>query len=138
MNIHYHDDTPIPLIPRPLKFLDRYRSWLRLNGYAYQTEKHYIMWVAKFIRFHGMKHPETLGPDEISAFLSEKALQEHWSPSTQKTALNALANLYSKFLGVDLGTLTFQYAQPKQKLPVVMSHQEALSVIQKMEGTVTV
>jgi integron integrase len=134
MNIHYHDDTPIPLNQKPVKFLDRYRAWLRLNGYAYQTEKHYIMWVARFIRFHGMKHPETLGPEQISAFLSEKALQEHWSPSTQKTALNALANLYSKFLGVDIGTLTFQYASPKQKLPVVMSHQEAVTVIQKMEG----
>jgi integron integrase len=134
MNIHYHDDTPIPLIPKPLKFLDRYRNWLRLNGYAYPTEKHYLMWAAKFIRFHGMKHPEMMGGNEISEFLSEKALQEHWSPSTQKTALSALANLYSKFLGRDIGKLTFQYARPKQKLPVVMSHHEAVTVIQNMDS----
>ncbi|GJL80206.1 MAG: hypothetical protein NPINA01_31950 [Nitrospinaceae bacterium] len=47
MNIYRHDDTPIPLNSKPVKFLDRYRTWLRLNGYAWQTEKHYIMWVAK-------------------------------------------------------------------------------------------
>lgn len=134
MNIQYHDDTPIPLVPKPVKFLDQYRTWLRLNGYAYQTERHYIMWAGRFIRFHGMQHPEKLGPEQINEFLSEKALTEHWSPSTQKTALNALVNLYAKFLKIEIGALAFQYAKPKQKLPVVMSHQEAIAVIQRLEG----
>ena len=72
-----HDDIPVPLSNKPTKFLDRYRTWLRLNGYAYQTEKHYIMWAARFIRFHDMKHPESLSPEHISDFLSEKALKEN-------------------------------------------------------------
>jgi integron integrase len=133
MTFNFHNDTPIPLNNNPVKFLDRYRAWLRLNGYAYQTEKHYVMWVAKFIRFHNMQHPEHLGPDAISAYLSEKALKENWSPSTQKTALNALVNMYSRFLGIEIGSLTFKYARPKPKLPVVMSHQEAATVISHLK-----
>lgn len=134
MQTHFHDNIPIPLTNKPVKFLDQYRIWLRLNGYAYQTEKHYVMWAAKFIRFHNMQHPEKLGAEEISAYLSEKALKENWSPSTQKTALNALVNLYAKFMKIEVGPLAFQYARPKPKLPVVMSHGEAVSVILKLEG----
>ncbi len=128
------DDIPVPLKAHPVKFLDRYRAWLRLNGYAYQTEKHYIMWAAKFIRFHQMKHPETMGAEHISAFLSERALSENWSPSTQKTALNALVNLYAKFLGMELGQLSFSYATVKPKLPIIISHHEAVRIINQLTG----
>lgn len=134
MNHFYDDDIPVPLVPKPTRFLDRYRTWLRLNGYAYQTEKHYVMWAARFIRFHKMKRPEDMGADEICDFLSNRTLAENWSPSTQKTALNALVNLYSRFLHMEIGELTFQYASPKPKLPVVLSHHEACMVISNMSG----
>lgn len=127
------DDVPVPILNKPVKFLDRYRHWLRLNGYAYQTEKHYIKWAARFIRFHNMQHPNTLSAEHISDFLSQNAIKENWSPSTQKTALNAIVNLFAKFLNKQVGKLSYTYAKVQPKLPVIISHQEACSVITHLQ-----
>ena len=107
---------------------------LRLNGYAYETEKAYIDWVLKFIRFHNKRHPEEMGNEEISRFLNNSTIRYNWSPSTQKTALNALINLYKKYLKREVGTLKYQYAKVKTRLPVVLSHEEAGRIISNLEG----
>lgn len=127
-------DVPVPVKPGSVRFIDRYRVWLRLNGYAYQTEKTYIGWVLKYIRYHNKRHPESMGEREIEDFLNAMALEKHWSPSTQKTALNALINLYAKFLKIEINKLNYRYATASKRLPVVLSHQEACSVIACMKG----
>lgn len=134
MNFGVMDDVPVPIKANPTKFLDRYRAWLRLNGYAYETEKTYLCWAKRYIRFHKMKHPAHMGASDISAFLNHGATKRYWSPSSQKTVLNALVNMYSKFMNVELGQLRYQYAKVEQRLPVVLSHQEARQVISFMQG----
>lgn len=42
------------------RFVHRVRIDLRNKGYSYQTEKTYIYWIKRFIRFHKNRHPETL------------------------------------------------------------------------------
>ncbi|MCM0612432.1 phage integrase N-terminal SAM-like domain-containing protein [Marinobacter sediminum] len=37
-------------------FLDKVRSFLRLRGMAYKTEKTYLFWIKRFIRFHSLRH----------------------------------------------------------------------------------
>jgi len=37
--------------------MDRVRETLRFYHYAYNTEKSYVEWILKFIRFCGKKHP---------------------------------------------------------------------------------
>ncbi|WP_284709169.1 phage integrase N-terminal SAM-like domain-containing protein [Marinobacter sediminum] len=47
------------LPPRYLRnnpFLDKVRSFLRLRGMAYKTEKTYLFWIKRFIRFHSLRH----------------------------------------------------------------------------------
>ncbi len=137
MNTYHREafaDVPVSIKPDSPRFIDRYRAWLRLNGYAWQTEKTYVGWVLKFIRFHNKRHPESMGAREIEAFLNAMAVERYWSPSTQKTALNALVNLYSKFLNIEISKLTYRYATANKRLPVVLSHQEACSVIAYMQG----
>ena len=73
-----------------------------------------------------------MGAFEVEVFLADLAIKRHSSPSTQKTALNALSCLYKQFLGVDLGQLNFQYAQVTRNIPVVFSHHEASSVIKSL------
>ena len=49
-------------------FLNRIRNELRLRGYSLKTEKSYIHWIKRFIHFHKLRHPETMGagnPDHI-------------------------------------------------------------------------
>ena len=56
----------------------------------------------RFIVFNGKRHPRDMGQDEVTAFLSHLATEEHVSASTQNQALAALLFLYSEVLGQGL------------------------------------
>ncbi len=57
----------------------------------------YAGWVRRFVVFHGMRHPRTLGPADVSRFLS--SLASHGvAASTQNQALGALLFLYQTVL----------------------------------------
>jgi len=43
--------------PKPKKLLDQVRDTIRLKNYAYSTEKAYVDWIERFIRFHKLSHP---------------------------------------------------------------------------------
>ncbi|MBB5322748.1 integron integrase [Marinobacter oulmenensis] len=123
--------TPIP--SQSNRFLDRLRNFIRLRGLAYKTEKTYIFWIKRFIRFHGRRHPETMGTSEVEAFLSDLVLQANVSVGTQRVALNALIFLYREFLATPLEDLHYEKARKPKKLPVVFSPEEAASVITNLE-----
>jgi Phage integrase, N-terminal SAM-like domain len=61
--------------PKPPKLLDRVRSTMRLNRYSPRTEEAYIEWIKRFIRFHGVRHPQEMGAEEVKAFLSHLATE---------------------------------------------------------------
>lgn len=59
-----------PIIPTDSKrFMDRFRVFIRSLYYAFKTEKTYCYLVLAFIRFHNLKHPESMGNVEIEHFL---------------------------------------------------------------------
>ena len=111
------------------------RRHMRDNGYAYQTEKTYVHWVKRFIRFHGKQHPQKLTGLHINQFLSFLANERSCSPATQRIALNALVYLYRNFLGLDLEALDFERARQKARLPVVLTHAEATRLLHLLSGT---
>ncbi|WP_341581688.1 integron integrase [Marinobacter metalliresistant] len=127
-------DIPTPIPAQPTRLLDKVRSFLRLRGMAYKTEKTYLFWIKRFIRFHGLQHPQDMGSPEVEAFLSHLVLQVNVSVSTQRVALNALVFLYREFLGQPLDELNFERARKPVKLPTVFSAEEAKSVIRNLEG----
>ena len=55
-----------------MKLLDQVRQVARVKHYSYRTEQCYVHWAERFIRFHGIKHPNTLA---VRLFLVE-LLQE--------------------------------------------------------------
>ena len=127
------DDIPVPVDPDSNRFIPRLRSFIRQKGLAYSTEKTYVHWIIHYIRFHHLKHPKILGPKEVDEFLTHLALDLNVAPGTQRIALNALVFMYSQFLQQPLGALQFSYARPSRRIPVVMSHEEAMTVIDKMD-----
>jgi len=129
------DDIPVNIPSGSTRFLDRLRADLRARGYAYHTEKTYLHWVRRFIQYHGRRHPETMGRGEIEAFLNHLAVHCNVSPSTQRTALNALMYRYNKFLGRDPQQLQFQYARVKPRLPTVLTHPEVCTIMRHLSGT---
>lgn len=108
-------DIPTPIPAQPTRFLDKVRSYIRLRGMAYKTEKTYLFWIKRFIRFHGLQHPEGMGSAEVEAFLSHLVLQANVSIATQRVALNALVFLYREFLGQPLDELSFERSRKAVK-----------------------
>ena len=127
-------DIPAPIPVQPTRFLDKVRAYMRLRGMAYKTEKTYLFWIKRFIRFHELQHPEIMGSTEVEAFLSHLVLHANVSVSTQRVALNALVFLYREFLGQPLDDLNFERSGKPVKLPTVFSSEEARSVIHNLSG----
>jgi site-specific recombinase XerD len=83
---------------RPPGLIQRYREELQARHYARRTVSSYEHWLRRFLRFHRMRHPRTMGEAEINAFLSHLATEERVSASTQNQALAALLFLYRTVL----------------------------------------
>ena len=127
-------DVPHRLPEQPRRFMDRFRTFIRSRQMAYKTEQTYCLWVKNYIHFHDLQHPEKLSAKDVDAYLSYLAVQRNVSVNTQKTALNALVFLYHQFLSRPLGRLEFQPSSRLKTLPTVFSHNEAMRVIDKLEG----
>ena len=97
-----HENRHAPLPPlRSVKVLDQLRERIRYLHYSLPTEQAYVHWVRAFIRFHGVRHPATLGSSEVEAFLSWLANERKVSVSTHRQALAALLFFYGKVLCTD-------------------------------------
>jgi integron integrase len=121
---------------RPLRLLDRVRLELRLRHYSPRTEEAYVGWVRRFVLFHGKRHPRELGAPAISAFLSHLAVHGRVAAATQNQALNALAFLYLRVLGMAMPKLeNLVRAQRPKRLPVVLSREEVRQLLGELRGT---
>ena len=95
--------------------------------YSLRTEQAYVHWVRAFIRFHGVRHPATLGSSEVEAFLSWLANERKVSVSTHRQALAALLFFYGKVLCTDLPWLQeIGRPRPSRRLPVVLTPDEVV------------
>jgi integron integrase len=120
---------------KSVKVLDQLRERIRYMHYSIRTEETYVYWVRLFIRFHGCRHPSSLGGAEVEAFLSWLANTRQVAVSTHKQALAALLFFYGKVLGVELPWMTeIGRPQTKCRLPVVLSPEEIGRILCLLEG----
>ncbi len=120
---------------RPPRLLDRMRDVLRMKHYSRRTEKSYVQWARRFIRFHAMRHPRDMGELEIRAFLTDLAVDKGVSASTQNQALCALLFLYKSVLELEPGWIAgIVRAKRPQRLPVVMTRGEVRAILDEMTG----
>ena len=70
------------------KLLDEVRQVLRLHHYSIHTERSYMEWIVRFVRFHGMRSRKDLFPAEpkIGAFLTDLAVNGNVAAATQNQA----------------------------------------------------
>lgn len=117
------------------RLVDAIRARLRAKHYSIRTERAYIGWIGRFIRFHGKRHPRELGAVEIEAFLSDLAVQHNVAAATQNQALNAIVFLYREVLGVELPMLSdVTRAKRSETLPVVLTSVEVAAVLAHLDG----
>jgi integron integrase len=128
------DDIRPQVAAEPARFIDQLRSTIRQRGLSYATEKTYVHWALRFIRFHQRRHPERMGALEVEQFLGDLAERRRCAVATQRLALNALVFLYEKHLHINLGKLCFRYARRQRRMPTVFTHAEASAVIRGLSG----
>ena len=126
------DDIPVPIKPGSTKFTPRVREFIRSRGMAYSTEKTYIHWIKRYIRYHQYRHPADMGAAEVEGFLTHLVVQKNTAKATQDIAFNALMFMYKEFMKVELPDLNVVRSKKMPKIPVVFTHDEAKSVIAKL------
>ena len=115
-------------------FLQSIYNFMLVRQYSKRTIDTYLTWIKYYINYHHKKHPKAMGPREVIDFLSYLACERHVSPSTQNTALNSLAFLYNKFLGMPLGTLDeFKRSSRQAKLPTVLTQREVSALFSTLD-----
>ncbi|MCE9567086.1 MAG: integron integrase [Planctomycetes bacterium] len=116
--------------------MDRVRQACRVRHYSIRTEDAYADWAERFIRFHKIRHPDTMAEPEVNAFLTHLAVERNVAASTQNQALCALLFLYENVLGRPLNRIegVIRANQPK-RLPVVLTRPEVRLVLSKLDDT---
>lgn len=108
---------------------------MRVRHYSIRTEQIYLMWVRRFIRFHGKRHPAEMGAAEVASFLTHLAVERDVAPATQNQALNALVFLYAKVLEQPLGDVPgVVRARQPARVPVVLTRDEVSRVLARLSG----
>lgn len=124
-----------PDASKPKKLLDQVSESLRTKHYAYRTEQTYKDWIKRYILFHKKRHPKDMGAEEIREFIAYLATERKVAASTQNQALSAILFLYRIVLQKEI-TLPPDLVHPSRpkRLPTVLTHTEAMSVINHMRG----
>jgi len=115
-----------------MSLLDDVRNHMRTRDMAIRTEKCYLRWIEKFLRFHRSRagqwlHPTNMGSEQVNQFLTYLAVTRKASASTQQQALAALLMLYQDFLKQRLN-LDIIRAKHPDHMPVVLSVSEVRQV----------
>jgi integron integrase len=119
---------------RKSPFLEQVRTAIRVRHYSIRTEKTYVMWIVRFIRFHDNRHPKEMGEAEVTAFLTHLAVERRVAAATQNQALNALLFLYRWVLERPLDRLQGVIrASESQRLPVVLTTDEISRLLHRLD-----
>lgn len=119
----------------PKKLLDQMKDTLRTRHYSYRTEQSYIEWARRYILFHDKRHPAVMDAPEIQDFITYLAVKKKVAASTQNQALSAILFLYRNVLHKDVAMPSRIVSANRPKhLPTVLTHAEAMTVIEKMSG----
>jgi len=123
-------------MPPQSRLLDQVRAVIRSKHYSRRTEDTYVDWIARYIRFHKLKHPRELGLDAIGAFLTYLAVDLNVAASTQNQARSALLFLYRDVLNIKIeapGDVVA--AKAPRRLPTVLTRDEVRAVLDQLAGT---
>ena len=120
----------------PRSLLDAVRERVRYLHYSLRTEQAYVHWIRAFVRYHGLRHPKTMGGSEVEGFLIWLSNERGVSVSTHRQALAAILFLYQQVLGQQLAWMkNIGRPQRKPRLPVVLSISEVADVLERLDGT---
>src|SRR3990172_8992344 len=115
------------------KFMDELRDKIRVKQYAYKTEKTYLDWAERFIRFHKLQHPKEIGKVEIESFLTNLA-KTNVSASTQNQALAAILFMYREMFNTTFDRIESVRAKKSTHVPTVLTVDEMKRILCRLHG----
>ena len=119
-----------------VRLMDLVRRTIEVKHYSRATAKAYSSWIRRYVLFHRLKHPASMGEADVARFLSNLATVGRVSASTQNQALNALLFLYREVLGKDLERLAdVARAKETRRIPVVFTPLEVRRVLDQLHGS---
>jgi len=111
-------------------------SRIREKGLAWTSEKTYRGWCRRFIDSCGDKPINGLDHEDVRRWLSDLAVKQRISVSTQSQALNAVVFFFREVLKRDPGDFSdFTHARRGRKVPSVLTQAECKRLFEAMEGT---
>lgn len=109
---------------------------LREKNLAWETEKTYRSWCRRFIAACGGRPVEQLDHRDVREWLSNLAVRERVSASTQKQALNAVVFLFREAFRRDPGSFgDFERGRRGRKVPTVLTPEECRRLFEQFNGT---
>lgn len=117
------------------RLLHDVRTALRLRHYSLKTEKAYVGWIRRFVKFCDLRHPRACEEADVRRFLSHLAEQGKVAASTQNQARAAVLFLYRDVLRMRLAvTGTVARAKEPVRVPNVLAPDEVSRVIRYLRG----
>lgn len=126
-------------LPRPGSLEDQFYAAIRKRGRSDSTFETYWHWCKRFICWARDQrgqwvHPSDMGHTEIESFITELAVQERVSDSTQNQALQGILYLYRWVLGVEIQGVDSVRSKRRIHLPVVLDQDEVARLLREMRG----
>lgn len=116
-----------------MNLFETVRDEMRTKHYAWRTEKTYLHWIRHYVRFLKPTHPREAGMDGVKRFLTHLAIGRNVSATTQNQARAALKFLYGMY-GMEWDETGVPVARKSAWLPTVLTHDEAMRVIEQLDG----
>lgn len=132
-------DEAVGLIdPSEPELIRELRRALRLNKRELETERAYVKQVQAFMRTRSLDSIAScasIGPKDVEAFLTDKAVRGNVAESTQDQAFYALLFLFQHVLKREMGCIDAVRSTKPKRVPTVMSHDEVAGVLGELRGT---
>jgi site-specific recombinase XerD len=118
------------------KLMDRVKQLMTEKEYAEGTRRLYVKWILRYIQFQGVRHPATLGVEEVKTFLGYLAENRKLSGATSNQAISALVFLYGDVLGLPDVSRGIARLRVKRRrgLPTICSKNEIGQVMEHLES----
>ena len=115
--------------------LKRVREAIRIREYSLKTERAYLGWAGRFLRFHAqtLGEPDRLEAAHARAFLEHLATEERLAAKSRNQAASALGFMFREVFGRDI-MAGIPRAKGPARVPAVLSHREVLCVLRELVG----
>jgi len=115
------------------KIYDELTNQIRVRHYSPKTLKTYRSWVREFQSFTKSKDPDALSTLDVKDFLTDLAVKQNVSASSQNLAFNSLLFFFRHALKKDFGEIDgVVRAKRKPYIPVVLSREEIDQIVNKL------